>query len=198
MVALGGTLTRDPGASLAAVRNAGNRLAALLFPAAAGAWLLGATLVPLFFTARYAAAVPLFEIATLLVPFCILPSDALLRAAGDTRFLFVFSAARVPFTLALVLVGMRYGWLAGAMLGAVAAEAVAASPCCGAGGASSAIRASPPCSICRCLAVLPPPAPRPACRLVVRLVARAPLPMVLVTSRCTSPPTSRSSGGWSW
>jgi O-antigen/teichoic acid export membrane protein len=100
------------------------RLASLLLPAACGAWLLGPTLLPLLFTAKYQAAVPLFMLATVEIPLWILPCDALLRAAGDTRFLFAFYAARVVFSAALVLGGMRAFGLAGAMGGAIASEAI--------------------------------------------------------------------------
>ena len=163
IVALGTTLATSRRASLEAVQRAVNRLAALLFPAAAGAWLLGSALVPLLFTARYAAAVPLFEIATLLVPFCVLPNDALLRAAGDTRLLLVFSAARVPFTLTLVLVGMRVGGSQARCSAPFAPRRSRASCSCGAAAASSAIRRSARCSIGRRSRESPSPAPPPAC-----------------------------------
>src|SRR6185295_11497533 len=78
-------------APCAAWDDAVDKLASLLFPAAAGAFLFGPTVLPLLFTAKFAGAVPLFLLATCEIPLWILPCDALLRAAGDTRFLFWFN-----------------------------------------------------------------------------------------------------------
>ena len=75
-------------AAWAAWNEAVQRLASILFPATVCAWLFGPTVLPLLFTHRYAGSVPLFMLATVEIPLWILPLDALLRAAGDTRFLF--------------------------------------------------------------------------------------------------------------
>ena len=80
--------------------DAVEKLASLLWPAAACAWLLGPTLLPLLFTHSYAGAVPLFLLATFEIPLWVLPVDALLRAAGDTRFLFAWYGARIAITVA--------------------------------------------------------------------------------------------------
>jgi O-antigen/teichoic acid export membrane protein len=125
MVALGKTIGRDEHASLVEFRGAVNKMAALLFPFAAGSWLLGPTLLPLLFTAKYRAAIPLFLLATVEIPFCILPVDALLRAAGDTSYLFRLNAIRVALTIGAVLLGIRYVGLAGALFGVIASEIVA-------------------------------------------------------------------------
>jgi O-antigen/teichoic acid export membrane protein len=101
------------------------KLASLLLPAAAGAWLFGPTVLPLIFTQKYAGAVPLFLLATLEIPLWILPCDALLRAAGDTRFLFAFNAARVGITAACVVGGIHFGGLAGAIAGGLVSEGLA-------------------------------------------------------------------------
>jgi O-antigen/teichoic acid export membrane protein len=100
------------------------KLASLLLPAAAGAWLFGPTVLPLIFTAKYAGAVPLFMLATLEIPLWILPCDALLRSAGDTRFLFAFNAVRVGLTAMCVLGGIHFGGLGGAIVGGLASEAL--------------------------------------------------------------------------
>src|SRR5262249_21470393 len=89
------------------------------------AWLLGPTFLPLLFTHQYQGAVPLFLLTTLEFVSAILPTDALLRAAGDTRFLFLASLARVISTAALVTVGIRVGGLSGAVLGAVTSGVLA-------------------------------------------------------------------------
>jgi O-antigen/teichoic acid export membrane protein len=105
-----------------AFRESVARLATILFPAAAGAWLLGSTVVPLLFTARYAAAVPLFLLATAEIPIWVLPCDALLRAEGEIRFLLWFSAVRIAVAALLVLGGIHFFGLAGAIVGSLVTE----------------------------------------------------------------------------
>jgi O-antigen/teichoic acid export membrane protein len=105
--------------------DAVQRLASMLFPAAACAWLFGPTVLPLLFTHRYEGSVPLFLLATVEIPLWILPLDALLRAAGDTRFLFAFNGARIAVTAGLVLGGIHFFGLPGAIAGGILSEAVA-------------------------------------------------------------------------
>jgi O-antigen/teichoic acid export membrane protein len=112
-------------AAWAAWNDTVQKLAALLFPATACAWLFGPTVLPLLFTHKYDGSVPPFLIATLEIPLWVLPLDALLRAYGDTRFLFAFNGARIVVTAALVLGGIHAFGLSGALGGAVAAEALA-------------------------------------------------------------------------
>ena len=111
-------------AMLAEWDDAVNKLASLLLPAACGAWLLGPTVLPLLFTHKYAGAVPLFMLATVEIPLWILPCDALLRAAGDTRFLFAFYGARVGISAGCVLGGIWLFGLPGALGGAIVSEAL--------------------------------------------------------------------------
>jgi O-antigen/teichoic acid export membrane protein len=125
MVQLGTTIGRDDRASLAHWDDAADKLASILFPAACGAWLLGPTVLPMLFTHKYAGAVPLFVLATIEMPLWILPVDALLRAAGDTRFLFAFNAVRIVMTTALVFTGIHLGGLGGAIVGGIVSESVA-------------------------------------------------------------------------
>lgn len=125
MVQLGRTLTVDTAAARAAFDDAVKTLASILFPAAAGAWLLGPTVLPMLFTSRYAAAVPLFMLTTLEIPLCVLPVDALLRAAGETRYLLGFNIARLVATITLVVVGMSVAGLAGVVVGSITSEALA-------------------------------------------------------------------------
>jgi O-antigen/teichoic acid export membrane protein len=125
MVALGRTVGSDPRASLHHFNDAVDKLASLLFPAACGAWLLGPTVLPLLFTHKYEGAVGLFLLTTLEIPLWILPLDALLRAAGDTRFLFAFNGVRVVVTTACVLGGIHLGGLPGAIVGGFTSESLA-------------------------------------------------------------------------
>jgi O-antigen/teichoic acid export membrane protein len=127
MVHLGKTLGDERRArdSIRAWDDAVEKLASLLFPAACGAWLFGPTVLPLLFTTKYAASVPLFVLATFEIPLWILPVDALLRAAGDTRFLFSFNAGRLVVTVSLVLFGIATFGLPGAIVGGIISETLA-------------------------------------------------------------------------
>lgn len=101
------------------------KLAAILFPATACAWLFGPTVLPLLFTHKYDGAVPLFMLITAEIPLWVMPLDALLRAVGDTRFLFVFNAARIVVTGGLVIGGIKLLGLPGAIVGGLASELLA-------------------------------------------------------------------------
>ena len=134
MVQLGRNRDASPAERLAAWDDAVEKLATLLWPATACAWLFGSTVLPMLFTQKYAASVPLFMLATIEIPLWVLPVDSLLRAAGKTRFLFGWYAARIALTAALVIGGMKIGaWvgathmngaLAGAILGGIISEAI--------------------------------------------------------------------------
>jgi O-antigen/teichoic acid export membrane protein len=119
-------LAHAPGRSAAAgaFRESIGRLATILFPAAAGAWLLGTTVLPLLFTNAYLAAVPLFLLATLEIPLWVVPVDALLRAEGETRYLLWFSAVRIAVAALFILGGIHFFGLAGAIAGSIATEAL--------------------------------------------------------------------------
>ncbi|GAC1535842.1 MAG: hypothetical protein NVS2B9_01330 [Myxococcales bacterium] len=97
-------------------------LSSILFPAACGAWLVGPTTLPLLFTHRYEAAVPLFMITTFGILLATLPVDALLRAAGETRFLFGFNFVRLVATVVFVVSGLKLFGLKGAIIGSLVSE----------------------------------------------------------------------------
>jgi O-antigen/teichoic acid export membrane protein len=105
--------------------DAVEKLASLLVPSAVAAWILGPSLIVRLFTARYSGAIGLFMIATFEILLAILPTDAVLRAKAETRFLFIFNGARLLWTLLFVLVGIRAGGIAGALVGWLAAETLA-------------------------------------------------------------------------
>jgi O-antigen/teichoic acid export membrane protein len=105
--------------------DAVQKLAAILFPATVCAWLFGPTLLPLLFTHKYDGSVPLFLLTTAEIPLWILPLDALLRASGDTRFLFAFNGARIAITGGLVLGGIHFFGLPGAIVGGIVSEGLA-------------------------------------------------------------------------
>jgi O-antigen/teichoic acid export membrane protein len=125
MVRLGQARTADDRqASLAEWHDAVEKLATFLWPGAALAWVLGPDLLPLLFTNKYAASVPLFVLATIEIPLWVLPVDALLRATGDTRFLFVWNGVRAVLTAVIVVLGMRWFGIAGAVGGCIISEAI--------------------------------------------------------------------------
>ncbi|GAC1341933.1 MAG: hypothetical protein NVSMB23_14120 [Myxococcales bacterium] len=99
-----------------------DRLSSILLPAACGAWLVGPSTLPLLFTHRYQGAVPLFMLTTFGILLATLPVDALLRAGGETRFLFGFNFVRLVVTATLVLAGVKLLGLQGAILGSLVSE----------------------------------------------------------------------------
>ncbi|MDB4971265.1 MAG: putative Polysaccharide biosynthesis protein [Myxococcales bacterium] len=115
----------DKHAAWRAWDDAVQKLASILFPAAVCAWLFGPTLLPLLFTHKYDGSVPLFLLATAEIPLWILPLDALLRAAGDTRFLFAFNGVRIALTGGLVIGGIHWFGLPGAIAGGILSEGLA-------------------------------------------------------------------------
>lgn len=125
MVRMAPTMATEPRRALAAWQDAVGKLAFVLFPVACVSWLVGGTLLPLLFTTRYSAAVPLFVLTTFEIPIWIVPTDALLRTGNDNRFLFAFNVARVFITVGLVLLGMRWFGMGGAIVGGIASEAIA-------------------------------------------------------------------------
>ncbi|TMA73345.1 MAG: hypothetical protein E6J67_16715, partial [Deltaproteobacteria bacterium] len=68
--------------------------------------------------------VPLFMLATAEIPLWIFPCDAVLRASGDTRFLFRFNAVRLLVTAVLVLAGIRLFGIQGAIGAGILAESL--------------------------------------------------------------------------
>jgi O-antigen/teichoic acid export membrane protein len=111
-----------PAASLAEWDDAVDKLASVLWPGAMLSWLLGGQLLPLLFTHRYDASVPLFFLATLELPLWVFPADVILRARGDIRFMFAWNGVRAVITAGLVLAGLHTFGLAGAIGGVLVAD----------------------------------------------------------------------------
>ena len=123
MVELGRPGVRENrGVALRHWHDAMDRLSWILFPAACGAWLLGGVTLPLLFTHRYEGAVPLFMLTTFGILLAVMPVDALIRAAGETRFLFGFNFVRLAFTVGCVLAGVHFFGVLGAVLGGLTSE----------------------------------------------------------------------------
>ncbi|HUB07241.1 MAG TPA: oligosaccharide flippase family protein [Myxococcales bacterium] len=108
-------------------RDAVANLSWVFFPAAAALWALAPSAIPLVFTSRYAAAVPLFRISVVSLALASFPVDGVLRARARTGFFFWAQVAKLALTAVLVLGGLRLLSLRGAVLGQVAAQAVVAA-----------------------------------------------------------------------
>ena len=122
MVRLGAT--EDVAGRLREWQGAVGKLALVLWPATVCAWLFGDRVLPLLFTGRYGASVPLFLLATCEIPCWIFPVDSFLRASGATRLLFYWAALRLPLTAVAVLAGLALRGLAGAIVGSLLIEAL--------------------------------------------------------------------------
>lgn len=99
-----------------------SRKLALLFFPLAGLLLVNARdIIVLLFTERYAGSVPIFMIWSLAILFATLPTDGVLRAYAQTRFLLLLS------TLGLALVAGVIGWFLAAfqLRGAVVVTIIA-------------------------------------------------------------------------
>jgi O-antigen/teichoic acid export membrane protein len=108
--------------AVAAWREAVVRLATILFPATVCAFLFGPQLIVRMFTPTYAAAIPLFFLATLEIPLSMFPPDALLRSLAATRLLFILTVIRLVTTATLVSLGLGLFGLRGAIVGNLIAE----------------------------------------------------------------------------
>lgn len=121
MVRLGAGPTRAP----AVFREAVARLALFFLPLAALGWAVAPELIPALYTDTYAAAVPLFMIATAEIVVSTLPLEGLLRALGATRPILAVSALRLVVTAFAVPAGLFLHGLPGAMAAFVAVQLAA-------------------------------------------------------------------------
>jgi O-antigen/teichoic acid export membrane protein len=104
--------------------DANLRLAAVFFPFTAGLVAAASLFIPALFTRTYEASVPIFQIAILMTPFSSLPLDGVLRAMGETRYLFRVFFWRLLVTLPAVLVGLHFFGMVGAISGHAVAESI--------------------------------------------------------------------------
>ena len=104
---------RDHAVSL--FHEANLRLAAVFFPLCLGLLAAGGLFIPALFTHRYDDSVPIFRWALLGIPFAALPLDGMLRALGQTKYIFRNSAAKLGVTVPAVLFGMKVGGMTGAI-----------------------------------------------------------------------------------
>ena len=102
--------------------DANLRLAAVFFPFTAGMVAAAPLFIPALFTHLYDASVPIFRVAILMTPFSALPLDGVLRATGQTRYLFRIFFWRLVLTVPTVLLGLQLFGMVGAIAGHAVAE----------------------------------------------------------------------------
>ncbi len=106
-------------------REAVAQLALAFVPLVTLLFAVAPELISLLFTPRYAAAAPIYRVGVLAVPLAALPLEGVLRARAQTRYFFWTYAVKLGVTVPLVLGLLRLLGPIGAMVGYVAAEAVA-------------------------------------------------------------------------
>jgi O-antigen/teichoic acid export membrane protein len=104
--------------------DANLRLAAVFFPFTAGMAAAASLFVPALFTHLYDASVPIFRVAILITPFSALPLDGVLRALGQTRYMFRVFVVRLVVTVPAVLLGLHLFGMIGAIAGHAVAESI--------------------------------------------------------------------------
>jgi O-antigen/teichoic acid export membrane protein len=78
--------------------------------------------IPALFTHTYDPSIPIFQVAILLIPLAALPLDGVLRATGQTRYLFRIFICRLLVTIPAVLIGIKLFGMIGSIVGYTAAE----------------------------------------------------------------------------
>ncbi|ACG75417.1 polysaccharide biosynthesis protein [Anaeromyxobacter sp. K] len=116
---------RPPRAGLALFHEAVLQLSFAFVPLAGLLAVAAPVLVPFLFSPRYAAAVPIFRLATGTVLLAALPLDGVMRARAQNRFMLALSAGKLGATAALVSAGLALLGPIGALAGWTAAEAAA-------------------------------------------------------------------------
>lgn len=90
------------GGALALWHDTTRRLALVVFPLVAFLLVVARDLIVVLFTSQYAASVPIFMLWTCMLVFAVPCADAVLRAGGQTRFLFGLNLLRLAIVLALI------------------------------------------------------------------------------------------------
>jgi O-antigen/teichoic acid export membrane protein len=103
--------------------DANLRLAVILLPFTALMIASASLFIPGLFTHLYDASIPIFRVAVLSALFAALPLEAMLRATGLNRYMFNVFFWRLLVTAALVLAGLHFFGMIGAISGHVIAEA---------------------------------------------------------------------------
>ncbi len=116
---------RPPRAGLALFHEAVLQLSFAFLPLTGLLFVVAPALIELVFSAVYLPAVPIFRATALSVALAALPLDGVMRARAQNRFMLALSAAKLAVTVPLVLGGLRFAGPLGALVGWIAAEALA-------------------------------------------------------------------------
>ncbi len=117
----------DASAARTSFREAVGNLAWVFWPLAAEMWAVAPAAIPWVFTARYAAAVPIFRVSILSLVIAAFPVDGVLRARARKRFFFWAQVGKLALTGVLVTAGLHLFGLRGAVGGQVGAQAIVAA-----------------------------------------------------------------------
>ena len=104
------------GAEIVIWRDTVRKLAMVFFPLVGLLLVTAQELIPVLFTARYAASVPIFMIWSLIILIVPLQADGVLGVYADTRFLAALYGIQLLLNAGLVFVLMRLFGLLGAVM----------------------------------------------------------------------------------
>jgi O-antigen/teichoic acid export membrane protein len=113
--------------SIHAFREASAKLAYAFLPLAAFLFVAAPEFIAAVYGPTFLAAVPIFRVSVIPMALAILPMDGLLRARGETRYLFFSYLVKAAATVPLVYVGVTYFGMMGGILSWAAAELVGKS-----------------------------------------------------------------------
>lgn len=116
---------RPARAGLALFHEAVLQLSFAFLPLTGLLFVVAPALIELVFSARYLGAVPIFRATAVSVVLAALPLDGVMRARAQNRFMLALSVAKLAVTVPLVLGGLAGLGPLGALVGWIAAEALA-------------------------------------------------------------------------
>jgi O-antigen/teichoic acid export membrane protein len=116
---------RPPRAGLALFHEAVLQLSFAFLPLTGLLFVVAPALIELVFSPVYLPAVPIFRATAFSVALAALPLDGVMRARAQNRFMVVLSAGKLGATVPLVLGGLHVAGPFGALVGWIAAEALA-------------------------------------------------------------------------
>ncbi len=97
-----------------AFQSVAGKLAYVFIPLAAFLFTAAPEFIAAVFGAKFLGAVPIFRIGVLGIPLAVLPMDGVLRARGETRWIFFSYALKAAVTAPLVWIGVtRFGMIGG-------------------------------------------------------------------------------------
>jgi O-antigen/teichoic acid export membrane protein len=116
---------RGARAGLALFHEAVLQLSFAFLPLTGLLFVVAPALIELVFSPVYLPAAPIFRATAFSVLLAALPLDGVMRARAQNRFMLALSAGKLGLTVPLVLGGLRAAGPIGALVGWIAAEAIA-------------------------------------------------------------------------